>query len=112
MTKKERALFILKTLNEKGFIYEIKSKSGNIPNHIRVKGFGDIWPSTGTFYKNKRWHKKKFNDLVKQLGSTIPEGKKSNTDRIDELESVVEKLTERLEQMDEELDSVKSFLVI
>lgn len=112
MTKKEKALFIIKTLDEKGYKYKVLSKSGSTPNHIRVDNFGDIWPSTGTFHKDKVWHKRSFDYLIRVLGGSKPDEVKKGTDRVEELEKIVESITERLEQMDEELDALKGLLCL
>ncbi len=35
--------------------------------HIRVDGFGDVWPSTGTFKQGSKWHKRNFERLISAL---------------------------------------------
>jgi hypothetical protein len=92
MTKKQRALFILKLLNKKGYKYEVLSSSGTVANHVRVKGFGDIWPSTGTFRIGEKTYKNDLEQLVERLGGTIPKPKMTNTERIEALEEENKKL--------------------
>ena len=86
MTKKQRAIYILRLLNKKGFKYEVLSESNKVANHIRVKGFGDIWPSTGTYRIGEKTHKGDLNGLVERLGGTITKPKLTNTERIEALE--------------------------
>lgn len=99
MSKKERVALILKLLNEKGFGYEILSQSKGIPNHIRVKKFGDIWPSTGSFRKGGKLYKREYSKLVDLLGGEQPEQKKSNTQRIEVIEDILDRLFKEIESI-------------
>jgi len=92
MTKKQRAIYILRLLNKKGFKYEVLSNSNNVANHVRVKGFGDIWPSTGTYRIGEKTHKADLDGLLKKLGGTPPKVDKTNTERIEALEEENKKL--------------------
>lgn len=86
MTKKQRAIHILRLLNKKGYKYEVLSESNKVANHVRVKGFGDIWPSTGTYRIGEKTHKADLEGLIKRLGGKMPVMDKSNTERIEALE--------------------------
>ena len=92
MTKKQRAIHILKLLNKKGFKYEVLSNSNNVANHVRVKGFGDIWPSTATYRIENKTYKGDLEGLIKRLGGKMPKKDKSNTERIEALEEDNKKL--------------------
>lgn len=97
MNKREKAKYILKLVGDRGLSYEVLSKSGSTPNHIRVNGFGDIWPSTATHMINGKWYKKDLSHLIQALGGEAQSSKKSKAmvlieqliSRVEELESKV-----------------------
>jgi len=99
MTKKQRAIYILKLLNKKGFKYEVLSNSNNVANHVRVKGFGDIWPSTGTYRIGEKTYKGDLSGLVERLGGTISKPKMTNTERIEALEEDNKKLWDTINHL-------------
>lgn len=47
---------VLSVLEANGYEFEIlnKNKKG-VVNHVRVNGWGDIWPTTFTFLKDGKW---------------------------------------------------------
>ena len=67
-------------------MYQILSESNKLPNHVRVKGFGDIWPSTATYRIENKTYKGDLEGLIKRLGGKMPKKDKSNTERIEALE--------------------------
>lgn len=104
MSKKQRAIYILRLLNKKGFKYDVLSTSNSVANHVRVKGFGDIWPSTGTYRIGEKTHKGDLEGLLKRLGGKMPKQDKSNSERIDELE-------EQNKTFRSEIDNLKNTLL-
>lgn len=103
MNKKQKQQAILKALAGKGYTWEVLSHSKSGPNHIRVERFGDVWPSTGTYNKDGKWHKKDFEGLMAILtGGPIaktPEPPKSHGQRITDLEEYVQELHGIIEDM-------------
>lgn len=92
MTRNERAQLIIDALKDRGFEYEVLNESGGIPNHVRVKGFGDIWPTSGTFKQGSKITRKNLNLLIEKLGfdENRPQHQpKRNVDRITALEEKV-----------------------
>jgi len=108
MTKNEKTQLILKALANGGYNWLVLSGIPSRPNHVRVKGFGDVWPSTGTYSIGKKVYRKDVDGLLKRLGSDkrlIPNKKPSEGKRIKDLEEYVAFL-------EQEIQEIKSFLNI
>ena len=77
MNKQEQIKLILDAIKKSGKGYEILNGNDAKPSHIRITGWGDIWPSTGTFKKGKKFTRKNVPLLIKELGSeyTPPQAK-------------------------------------
>ena len=89
MQKVEKLRMIMTAVKGSGRNYEILDGSDHAPKHIRVKGWGDIWPSTGTYKKGKKFVRKNIPQLITSLGSDYIEPKKKV--RID-IEAVLKRL--------------------
>ena len=67
MNKKDRnkkVKHLLKSVNADVTILD--QDNGNL-RHVRVNGFGDIWPNTGTYRVGGAWHKRNFEKLISAL---------------------------------------------
>ena len=75
MNKKERNQKIKAILNKSGANFVVLDIGRFFDNgsqewrHVRVDGFGDVWPNTGTYRQGNRWHKRNFEKLVSALES-------------------------------------------
>lgn len=71
MKKSKRQLnseMVINALNSGRFGYEIlnRNKKG-VVNHVRVAGWGDIWPTTFTYLRNGKWSKNNAKKLFDAL---------------------------------------------
>ena len=68
MSKKSNQDRIMQAIKDNGHEYERLSNSGGWINHLRVEGFGDIWPTTGSAkLESGEWIKKNPDKLVGKL---------------------------------------------
>lgn len=75
MNKKQLSENVIKAIKDSGKTYEILDGSPELPKHIRIAGWGDIWPSTSTFRHGEKWYRKDYKKLCKMLSvepSIIP----------------------------------------
>lgn len=101
---KNTARKIVTALEKSGVKYEVLNVLNGSPQHVRVPGFGDVYPSTGTWQDSSRkWHKKNpdafLSALARYAGSTTPEP----LGRIQDLEM-------RLTFLESEIDAIKAFV--
>lgn len=106
MDKKGTQDRIIKAIKDNGHEYKRLSNSGGWINHVRVEGFGDIWPTTGTAQLlTGEWIRKDSDKVVGKLRKVPGKGKEGTTktdeQRITDLEKVVEVLTRNLEEINE-----------
>jgi hypothetical protein len=92
MKKKDRYKLIKDVLNHGDYNFTVLNKTGDNWNHVRVKGFGDIWPGTGTYRIGDKYYKRDFNGLIQRLTGKLPKKKTSQQDIINELLKRVEDL--------------------
>lgn len=112
--RKLKPFELIHKIDSLGFEYKVLNETNGEPAHIRIKEFGDIWPQTGTFKAGDTWTKRNPNLLMSRLDQ-IAESKAGEIIARDEnrcLQEQIDNLTERLEQMDEELDAIKAMLAI
>lgn len=109
LTKSQKTQLILKLLNDKGFTWEVLSRTGDIPNHIRVKDFGDVWPSTGTFSIKGKFHKRNFERLVEALGGGLnfTDNGPTTKQRLVKLEELNAFLIARVEELENDVYELK-----
>lgn len=109
MKKTERYKLIKEALNNGGFNFVVLNKSGDRWNHVRVKGFGDIWPGTGTYRIGDKYYKKDFNGLYQRLtGKVANVNKSNNKTEIDKLWQVINELLKRVEGLEIDVHSPAS----
>lgn len=90
MNNAEKSKRVIKELVAQGKQFEILSGDDKCAKHIRVKGFGDIWPSSGTFSEKGKVTKKNYRKLFERLGSTAAGIKQPS--RYDQLELRIRQL--------------------
>jgi len=98
----------MKAIKDNDHEYQRLSNSGGWINHVRVEGFGDVWPTTGTAKLNSgEWIKKDPDKLIGKLRGNKAKAKegdsKSKEQRISCLEKKVRELTRNLEEINESL---------
>lgn len=81
MNRKDKAAYIIEAIKLKGLKYEVLNENGGIPNHIRVSGFGDIWPTSATFKQGSTITRKNLDLLIQKLGLDKPAVKKEKSNR-------------------------------
>ena len=68
MTKSEREKMVIKVIIESGKPYKILNSVKGIAQHIRIEGFGDVYPTTGTWLDgNNKWHRKDLDGFIAAL---------------------------------------------
>ena len=104
MNKQEKIALVMNAVTKFGRPYTILDGNYKSAKHIRIEGWGDIWPTTGTFKKGKKFTRKNIPLLLKELGSDYtPKQKKPKVDiqalakRLTELEEYVAHLEYRIE---------------
>ena len=104
---------IIRKIEMCGFQFDILNETNGEIAHIRVNGFGDVWPSTGTFRRGRTWYKRKPGLLIKMLEEASEQkprkitGKRAS--KVD-LQKTVDEVTERLTLLEDELDQLKQRL--
>lgn len=59
---------VLNLLEANGYEFEILNKNQKgVVNHVRVNGWGDIWPTTFTFLKDGKWVRHNAQALLEAL---------------------------------------------
>ena len=100
--KLERALEILKAIKSKYPEFKILDGDELSPKHIRVEGFGDVWPATGTYRIGKEYFRNNPKALLIALGQEHKPagGKPSLSQRVQELEEYCAWLENRLSELE------------
>lgn len=112
MNKKQTAENVMKAVKESGKIYTILDGDETKARHIRIAGWGDIWPSTATFRHGKKWHKKNYKALCKLLSVDPVEASKNKNKASEELTKRINDLEEYCAFLEQEIDNIKTHLVI
>lgn len=71
--RQKNAELVLAILDSNKYGYEILNRNKKkVPNHVRVAGWGDIWPTTFTFLKNGKWTRNNPEALFDALADHNP----------------------------------------
>lgn len=97
--KKQRAKQIMRALS--GLEYTVLDDRSGTPIHVRVEGYGDIWPTTGTYRKYDGSKGKGVNGFLGKDCQEEPD-----------LEKRVSDLEEYVAHLEHELSEIKGMLVI
>lgn len=108
MNRKERHDQIIKALKENGFTWETLDSNNGVLIHIRVKNFGDVWPTSGTYKIGGHFYKKDYNGLIQRLTGKMPEKKKSKTDIQQE---IINELLKRMEDLEVEVAYLRNHVL-
>lgn len=104
--KLERAKEILNLIHKHKPNYQILDGDESEPRHVRIDGFGDIWPATGTYRIGKQIHKNDTKGLIRAITgnkSYIEFGKPTISQRVQELEEYCAWLENRLSVLEAKL---------
>jgi len=111
MNKKD----IMRICKELCYAADYKILDGTVerPKHIRLKGIGDIWPTTGTLKLNGKNGFYKKESGVYKLGEILKGGdkvlgvKKRMRQEIDDLKSYFEALNEQVKHLTECMEAIQ-----
>jgi hypothetical protein len=98
MKKFQINALIMDSLKNSGLCYKVLNHLNGLPQHVRVEGVGDVYPSTGTWCGiDKSYHKNDVNGFILLiLGSEKP---KTLEQRLTELEEYVAHLEMKIEAL-------------
>jgi len=68
MSKGERCALVMKAIKRTGKSYSVLSGNPSRPSHVRVTGFGDVYPSTATYTRDGETIKGDLQGLMTALG--------------------------------------------
>lgn len=106
MKKKDRYKLIKDVLNNGDYNFTVLNKTGDNWNHVRVKGFGDIWPGTGTYRIGDKYYKRDFNGLYERLANkVIHNSQAQKKTEIAKLWEVINELLKRVEDLEIDVHS-------
>lgn len=101
MNKKQLAENVIKAVKESGKLYQVLDGDLDKPKHIRIDGWGDIWPSTSTFRHGNKWYRKDYKKLCQMLSVEPAKTPKSETQkRMELLEENYCYLEDRVQQLE------------
>lgn len=104
--KLERALEILNLIQKHRPNYQILDGDDSQPWHVRIDGFGDVWPATGTYRIGKEIHRNDVKGLIRALTgnkSFVEFGQPTISQRVQELEEYCSWLENRLSELESRL---------
>lgn len=112
MNKKQLAEKVIKAVRASGKVYTILDGDETKPRHIRIDGWGDVWPSTSTFRHGKKWYRRNYKQLCALLSVSPEESTKRRNKSNTEIETRIKDLEEYCAFLEQEIDQIKTHLVI
>lgn len=101
MNKKQLAENVMKAVKDSNLSYKILDGDEEKPKHIRIDGWGDVWPSTATFRHAGKWTRKNYSELCKKLSVVPAKSKRTETaERIERLEEICAHMERRIEDLE------------
>lgn len=98
MKKFQVNALIMDSLKSSGLDYKVLNHLNGLPQHVRVEGIGDVYPSTGTWCGiDKNYHKNDVNGFILLILDKAPV--KSIEDRVTDLEEYVAHLEMKIEAL-------------
>ena len=78
---------IVKAIENSGLDFKILNVINGRPQHIRIKSFGDIYPSTGTWRDNHgEWHRNGHESFLREIAKIKQPTKSDLEQRVTDLE--------------------------
>lgn len=112
MNKSQKIKLAISAIEKSGKSYQVLNELNGMPQHIRIAGFGDVYPATGTWIgTDKKWHRKDHDGFIEAvLGRKMPkpQDKAKNTASRAKLEQRVNDLEEHVAWLEDELSKLKS----
>ena len=103
--KKNFTTLIVNAVEGSGLEYKVLNVLNGKPQHIRIDGFGDVYPSTATWLdKHGDWHRKDLNGFIRAIDAV----KINNTD--DDLVKRVTDLEEYCAHLEDEIEKLKLYV--
>lgn len=79
--RQKNAELVMSILDGNKYGYEVLNRNkAKVPNHVRVKGWGDIWPTTFTFMRNGKWSRNNAEALFDALSDSSPTDERESSD--------------------------------
>lgn len=103
MSKKERNKKVRHLLKSVNAEYTILDRNDDEWRHVRVNGFGDIWPNTGTYRQGSAWHKRNYTKMITALEIHFNITPSEEVDVIDNLSMdsvIINELLKRVEDLE------------
>lgn len=116
MNKSQKIKLAIAAINQSGKSYQVLNELNGMPQHIRIAGFGDVYPATGTWIGvDKKWHRKDHDGFIEAvLGKKVSaqQEKPKNTASRAKLEQRVNDLEEHVAWLEDELSKIKSNVLL
>lgn len=105
MNKKLCAKMIMDSLKGSGRNYRVLNELNGSPQHVRIDGFGDVYPATGTWLDiENKWHRKDPESFVTAIAGKF----KTAGSKTGKLEKRVNDLEEHVAWLEDELSKLKA----